>query len=172
MEKATSIKMAETPETPEETVIHWSRGNKHSLEPSSASNNTAEVTAAQELAKKGKRGLLELLKLNSEDDWREWNGSPSETSSRHYRSSPESEKDKREIKFKDIPRFALNFNLQKHQEWITDLEYIFRGAPKKYSSEERKILAAISYMDPAYRQRWYRFVDDKSPEERRFLEKS
>ncbi|PWY63875.1 hypothetical protein BO70DRAFT_383618, partial [Aspergillus heteromorphus CBS 117.55] len=72
MEKATSIKMAETPETPEETVIHWSRGNKHSLEPSSASNNTAEVTAAQELAKKGKRGLLELLKLNSEDDWREW----------------------------------------------------------------------------------------------------
>lgn len=69
--------------------------------------------------------------------------------------------DDREIKLKNIPTFALEFTLQQRQEWLLDLAQQFDGAPRKYYNNKKKILGALSYMDPICRQRWYRHIEEK-----------
>lgn len=98
-------------------------------------------------------------------------GNASPTNSRRRSRSPSTEHNK-EIAIKNIPNFSLDFTLQKRQEWLLDLEYSFRGAPKKYDTEARQILAAIGKMDPVCRYRWIRHVREQSEERQRDIESS
>jgi hypothetical protein len=81
--------------------------------------------------------------------------------------SPEGNK---EIKLKSIPTFTIDFNIQKRQNWLLDLRHTFKGAPRKYRDDDRKILAAVGFMDETCRQRWYRHVAEKPLEEQRKVE--
>lgn len=77
-----------------------------------------------------------------------------------------------ELKIKNISTFTLNFNLQRRQDWLLDLRYTFRGAPRKYRTDGKKILAALNFLDHTCRHRWYRHVEEKSIEERENIEDS
>jgi predicted RNase H-like nuclease (RuvC/YqgF family) len=91
---------------------------------------------------------------------------------RSQSSSSSDTRDKGEIKIKNIPIFTLDFNLQQWQEWLLDLRHTFLGAPKKFRTESRKILAALSYMQSTCRQRWYRHTTEKPQEQQREAEES
>lgn len=96
-----------------------------------------------------------------------------EPSRSHRRSSSASSMDVCTVKlFKNIPEFTLDFKLQQRQEWILDLEYSFKGAKKRLRKDDQKILAALPYMSPTCRQRWYRHLAEKSREQRRGAEES
>jgi hypothetical protein len=66
-----------------------------------------------------------------------------------------------EIKMKDVPLFTTEFNLQQREEWLSDIHRIIDGAPWKYSTDSKKILAGLGNMDRTCRQRWDRFMNEK-----------
>ncbi|GFG20830.1 hypothetical protein IFM5058_10798 [Aspergillus udagawae] len=91
----------------------------------------------------------------------------------YYRNGTSSStEDKQEIKFKNLPIFTIKYSLQKREEWLRDMEYVFRGAPKKYGPDKFKIIAAISQMDSTCRQRWYIKINEMSAEKQREAEDS
>lgn len=74
-----------------------------------------------------------------------------------------------DIKLKNIPTFTLNSSLQQRQEWLLDLQQQFEGDLRRYHDGRTQILGALSHMDTTCRQRWYRHVDEKSPNSQRNL---
>ncbi|KAJ5894630.1 hypothetical protein N7495_006321 [Penicillium taxi] len=65
----------------------------------------------------------------------------------------------REIKFKDIDNFTLDF------KWIRDLEQSFKANPRHYLNSKRKVYAGIAHLNIECRQRWYTYCDELNPEE-------
>jgi hypothetical protein len=78
------------------------------------------------------------------------------------RNQTDSLKARSDIKFENVPTFALEYNLQKRQEWLLDLSLMFKGAPSKYFNDGKKIIGAVSHMDQTCRQRWYRHLAERA----------
>jgi hypothetical protein len=92
-------------------------------------------------------------------------------SKRHRHDSPSPPSRGREIKFKSIPQFTLEYNLQRREDWLYDLHYMFEGAPAKFENNgKNKILAAVSNMNNLCRQRWYRHVAEKDADRQRSIQ--
>jgi hypothetical protein len=91
---------------------------------------------------------------------------------RRQRSHSPSDRSGRDIKVQNISIFTLDFSLQRRLDWLFDLSLAFRGAPHKYRSDEKKIIAAIGYMDHFCRSRWHRHITEKTPEEQQDAEAS
>jgi hypothetical protein len=79
---------------------------------------------------------------------------------------------KPEIWFRNLPVFTIDYTLQKREDWLRDMEYLFRGAPTKYAQDSFKIIAAISHMESTCRQRWYRYTEELTKESCREAEDS
>jgi hypothetical protein len=66
----------------------------------------------------------------------------------------------------DVPIFKTHHSIQQRQTWLNDLQDMFAGAPRKYGSEERKILGATNRMSSDCRERWRHFVEEKTEPQR------
>lgn len=78
---------------------------------------------------------------------------------------------KNDIKFDDIPKLDFNTSLQKHREWLYDLELMFTGAPSKYYDDSRKIIGALMHVKPDVRKRWRGHVAERAHKDGRDLNK-
>jgi hypothetical protein len=90
------------------------------------------------------------------------------TSDRHRRSSSTSSERGQgpgEIKV-EVPTFKAHYNIQQRQTWLNDLQDMFIGAPRKYGSDERKILGATNRMSSDCRERWRHYVEEKAEPQR------
>jgi hypothetical protein len=58
---------------------------------------------------------------------------------------------KRDIKIDDVPTFKIGFSIQKRQEWLINLDIIFKVAPRQYDIDARKILGAQRFINLLYR---------------------
>ena len=90
------------------------------------------------------------------------------TASRRRRSSSASSDHRRtpgEIKV-EVPIFKAHYSIQQRQTWLNDLQDMFAGAPRKYGSDERKILGATNRMSSDCRERWRHYVEEKAEPQR------
>lgn len=130
-----------------------------------------DLAAIQERVKKLER-IKELQERAAQLE-AELGTSSTGSKSKHQRHSSSPSSDERgEIKLQNIPLFALEFSLQKRQEWILDLQHVFKGAPRKYRTESKRILKALGHMQPVCRQRWYRYIAEKPAAEQLIAEES
>lgn len=65
-----------------------------------------------------------------------------------------------------------NSSLQRRQLWLSDLQHVFRAAPKRHKSDERKIITAYGFLDRACRQRLVLHINEKTPEAKRHAQTS
>jgi hypothetical protein len=86
-----------------------------------------------------------------------------------YRRSPSASSDRGsgpgEIKV-DVPIFKAYYSIQQRQTWLNDLQDMFAGAPRKYGTDERKILGATNRISSDCRERWRYFVEEKAEPQR------
>lgn len=72
----------------------------------------------------------------------------------------------------DIPKFKIDFNLQQRLNWLYLLDTQFEATPIKFENTKLRIFEAVMHMDDSYQQRWFRHLDEKSPEEKERLRNS
>ncbi|OQE16552.1 hypothetical protein PENFLA_c027G03970 [Penicillium flavigenum] len=79
-------------------------------------------------------------------------------------SSSESEQSQKgEIK-RDVGKFEEDFGIKHREDWLNDLDALFKGAPKKYISGTQKILAATNYLCTTHKGKWV-IHERKHPED-------
>jgi hypothetical protein len=71
------------------------------------------------------------------------------SSSSDSRSSKEGE-----IKVRNIRQLKLSADFRTRDEWLSDLQRAFNGAPRKFRKQYRQILFALDNMDSECRTRW------------------
>jgi hypothetical protein len=74
---------------------------------------------------------------------------------------------KRDIKIDDVPTFRTGFSIQKRQEWLINLDIVFKAAPRQYDTEARKIYGAQRFINSSCRVKWAESVNEKPPEQQR-----
>lgn len=72
-----------------------------------------------------------------------------------------------DIKIDDIPIFNNKFSIQRRHQWLINLQIAFEAAPNRYSSESKKVLGALRFMDAPSRVKWLEFLSEKTPDDRR-----
>ncbi|KAB8238957.1 hypothetical protein BDV23DRAFT_184343 [Aspergillus alliaceus] len=90
----------------------------------------------------------------------------------HHLDNYEPQERVKEIKIDNISIFTLSFDLQRRQDWLVDVRCAFRRDPQRYQTDEKKILAALNFLDRSCRYEWYRHVVGKPLEERQHIEGS
>ncbi|KAK5987248.1 hypothetical protein PT974_11372 [Cladobotryum mycophilum] len=116
-----------------------------------------QLTALQALQKQ-EQELMEQLAITSQ---------PYTAKTRRRRDSNESTSSGGgEIKVKNIRQLKLPVELQARDEWLSDLQRAFEGAPRKYRKPAKRILLALDNMDGECRTRWERYLDEQSEEDR------
>jgi hypothetical protein len=109
---------------------------------------------------------LMARKKELEDSIQQMSNNPT---ANHQRSSPSILSDQKqydkEIKV-EVSTFKAHYNMQQRQAWLHDLQDMFAGAPRKYGSDERKILGATNCMSSDCRERWRHFIEEKAEPQR------
>ena len=105
--------------------------------------------------------------LNTQEQMAQLWSNISETLQKGRRRSDESSGDSGpELRIKNITQLPAFPTLQQRDQWLQDLDRAFRGAPRKFRRDSRKILFALEYMDEDLRTNWDRYLDEQ-PEELR-----
>ncbi|KAL3477939.1 hypothetical protein BJX99DRAFT_256908 [Aspergillus californicus] len=74
-------------------------------------------------------------------------------------SSPPPERSK--IEMPNVKKFNLEFKRRDRQAWLADVRRDFQGAPWDYDDDTRRILHALSLMEPICRARWDRHLNEQ-----------
>ena len=75
-----------------------------------------------------------------------------------------------EVRAKNINELGHPTNLQKHTEWLNDLNRAFNGAKRRYRKDYRKILFALDHMHSMCRARWARYLSEQTDNNQEVLE--
>ena len=94
----------------------------------------------------------------------ELNRNPIDSAPNQYRFGRDTDV-KRDIKIDDVPTFKMGFSIQKRQEWLINLDIVFKAAPRQYDTDARKIYGAQRFMNSSCRVKWAEFVNEKPPEQ-------
>jgi hypothetical protein len=89
------------------------------------------------------------------------------TKAKRYRTADESDEEtpsrgpNTDLKIKNVPILNLGCTLQQRQDWIRALNRGFRGAPRKYHTDEKCVLEALNWLHSSCQARWDRYVENE-----------
>ncbi len=72
----------------------------------------------------------------------------------------------KEVRVKNIETLEYQYTIQKRDDWISNIQRAFDGAPKRFSSERARIVFALDHMDRECRARWDRHLEELDEEDR------
>jgi len=137
------------PQTRETILDPGSAPNREQITEESIQALEAEVDRLRRLTEA--RRLIEELQTENE---RLQSKSVAKRRRNDRETSTESEiRQKGEIQ-RHIPIFDHKYTIQKRDSWLSDLEDLFDGAPKKFISDKQKTLCASGYMHADHREKW------------------
>lgn len=84
--------------------------------------------------------------------------------------SEDSHRHRAVIKPKNLMVFGDEMSIQQRKEWLEDLDRAFKGDPKKFATDQNRILFALDNMEKRQRMRWVSHIKNMSPEQQRTAE--
>ncbi len=97
-------------------------------------------------------------------------GADSQRKRRRDDSDSEEDRYEKDLSLKGIDQFTRSFSLRQRQDWLHNAERIFRGSPRKFRKEQRKVLFALDHMEQYCRTLWQMRVQGKPQDEQDALE--
>ena len=69
-----------------------------------------------------------------------------------------------DLKVDNIITLITSSTFRQRDDWLSDLQRAFKGAPRKFKKDTKKIFLALNYMDLESRTRWGRYLAEQTEE--------